>query len=143
LINYFNNGIGKKLTFKIKVMELKHFAFIIVFMLIAFFAFLYFLDKGFTTSRTETPSYPIEKEQESVKVERIAPRASFFDYEETGEHSATITMRQDEDEGTFWAGIILPGQPDSVLLVFDSTFTKNPVRVIHVSNTLHQNFHRK
>ena len=124
-------------------MELKHFAFIIVFMLIAFFAFLYFLDKGFTTSRTETPSYPIEKEQESVKVERIAPRASFFDYEETGEHSATITMRQDEDEGTFWAGIILPGQPDSVLLVFESTFTKNPVRVIHVSNTLHQNFHRK
>ena len=137
----------KELTFKIKIMELKHFYIISTLLLIILFATIYFLHEQITASWTDTPSYTVEKQYEPVKLPTIHHEedsgTSGFDYEDTGAHSDTITLRQNQDEGIFWRSIILSGQPDSVLIVFDSTFSKNPARVIHISNTLFLDFNRK
>ena len=128
-------------------MELKHFYIISTLLLIILFATIYFLHEQITASWTDTPSYTVEKQYEPVKLPTIHHEedsgTSGFDYEDTGEHSDTITLRQNQDEGIFWRSIILSGQPDSVLIVFDSTFSKNPARVIHISNTLFLDFNRK
>ena len=143
----FNNKTYKELTFKIKIMELKHFYIISTLLLIILFATIYFLHEQITASWTDTPSYTVEKQYEPVKLPTIHHEedsgTSGFDYEDTGAHSDTITLRQNQDEGIFWRSIILSGQPDSVLIVFDSTFSKNPARVIHISNTLFLDFNRK
>jgi len=71
LLSHFNNKTYKELTFKIKIMELKHFYIISTLLLIILFATIYFLHEQITASWTDTPSYTVEKQYEPVKLPTI------------------------------------------------------------------------